>query len=84
MAIMNTLGFTKGGKRRNAGMFKPGVSGNPAGRPKENIQVTQLARSGSPEAIMRLYEIALSSKTKDSVALRAINAIMDRAMGKSK
>lgn len=81
---MENLEFTNRGRRRNAGMFKPGVSGNPKGRPKEDKQVTALARQYSPTAIKLLYEIALSPKTKDKDRIRAINAIMDRAIGKVK
>jgi hypothetical protein len=79
---MSDLGYTKNGKPRNAGMFKPGVSGNPAGRPKEDKRVTQLARLYAPEAIRMLFEIATSPSSKGSDRVRALNAIMDRAMGK--
>lgn len=37
--------------------FRPGVSGNPGGRPRELRDVTELARSHSPEAIETLVEI---------------------------
>ena len=80
---MSCSTFTKSGKPRNAGMFKPGVSGNPNGRPKKNLRVTKFARECSPQAVMALFEIMSSPQTKDNERLKAISAILDRAYGKA-
>ena len=79
---MRSSDFTKNGKPRNAGMFKSGVSGNPAGRPKKDFRVSQLAKQCTPAAIEALFEIALSAKTKDDDRIKAISIIFDRAYGK--
>jgi hypothetical protein len=79
---MSDLGYKKSGKPRNTGMFKPGVSGNPKGRPKKDYRLTELARSYTPEAIMKLFEIANSPKSKGQDAIKALGILLDRAYGK--
>lgn len=60
--------------------FAKGQSGNPGGRPKEEREVLELARSHAPAAINRLVEWMSSENAKASVS--ACNAILDRAFGK--
>lgn len=60
--------------------FKKGESGNPGGRPKEEREVLELARSKSRRAVERLTEWMESDNAKASVS--AANAILDRAFGK--
>jgi hypothetical protein len=79
---MDVIQITRKGKARNAGMFKPGVSGNPKGRPKNNVRVTELARQCSTDAVKALFDIAMSCENKDSDRIRAISVIFDRAFGK--
>jgi hypothetical protein len=62
--------------------FKPGVSGNPAGRPKKVVDVAALARDGSDKAMAKL--IKLIDSESESIALAAANSVLDRAIGKPK
>lgn len=59
-------------------VFRPGQSGNPGGRPKENERVKALAREHTEAAIQALVD-ALSSP-KERVA--AATALLDRAYGR--
>jgi hypothetical protein len=63
-----------------AGAWKPGQSGNPGGRPKEEREVLQLARDASPAAIRRLVELMDCDSPRAAIA--AANSILDRAFGK--
>ena len=60
--------------------FQPGESGNPGGRPRVAVEAQELARQHGPEAIARL--ITLMRSDNDPVALRAAEAILDRAYGR--
>jgi hypothetical protein len=61
--------------------YKPGESGNPGGRPKENQEVKRLAREHTKEAIDRLVFWMQSNDPRASVP--AANALLDRAWGKA-
>jgi len=58
--------------------FQPGRSGNPGGRPKDDIK--DLARRHGEEAITKLAEWMKSDNAKASVA--ACQALLDRGFGK--
>jgi hypothetical protein len=60
--------------------FTPGQSGNPRGRPKIDPDVRNLARRHAPDALAKL--IALMSHPRPEIALRACEAVLDRAYGK--
>ena len=60
--------------------FKPGQSGNPGGRPKENDEIKKLAKTHGPLAIERLAHWAKSDNARASVA--ASQALLDRGFGK--
>lgn len=60
--------------------FVKGRSGNPSGRPKEDPEVKQLARTYSTEAIKRLVAWMRDDNPKASVT--ACLALLDRAFGK--
>lgn len=60
--------------------FKTGQSGNPGGRPKENAEVKELARTHGPRAIGRLAEIMESEDERAAAA--ASQALLDRGYGK--
>lgn len=60
-------------------MFKPGVSGNPKGRPKKDYRLTELERICGTEALFQLLDIAMNPKYKCDDRLKVINIMMSRA-----
>jgi Family of unknown function (DUF5681) len=79
----------KGGLRSTS--FKPGVSGNPDGRPKrpETIEarrvvadVKSAARELTPEAMDTLKEAMADQKAPWAAKIAAAIAILDRGWGK--
>ena len=58
--------LTKDGNARHAGMFKPGISGNPSGRPKADIRIKEIAQLHTSEAMKTLVAIATNPKANDS------------------
>ena len=58
--------------------FKPGKSGNPGGRPKEEREVALLLRARGPEVAAKLVKLALNGN------VAAIKEFNDRAYGKAK
>lgn len=60
--------------------WKPGVSGNPRGRPKVAEEVRTLARAHGQRAFERLLE--LIDDPDPRVALMAAKEVLDRAYGK--
>ena len=68
--------------KRHAGMFIPGQSGNPSGRPKCDIIIKELAKEYSELALNTLVEIATNEKSKESARVQAAIAILDRGWGK--
>lgn len=63
-------------------MFKPGQSGNPAGRPKMDQNVRELAKAESVDAIRELSAIMRDEKAPYLARIQACNSILDRAWGK--
>jgi Family of unknown function (DUF5681) len=62
--------------------FKKGESGNPGGRPKELVEVKELARAHTVEAIDRLaFWMKQSAEPRASVAASQI--LIDRGWGKA-
>lgn len=60
--------------------FKKGQSGNPGGRPKENPELKELARSHTTEAVERL---AYWMRSDDATAsVKASTTLLERAWGK--
>ncbi len=79
----------RGGLRSTS--FKPGVSGNPGGRPKTPqtiaarrifADVKALARECAPEAISTLKSVMLDAKSPPAARIGAATAILDRGYGK--
>ena len=69
--------------RASNGQFISGYSGNPSGRPKDEHQVAELARSYSVEAIETLVDLMRNAK-EDRVRGTAAQALLDRGWGKPK
>lgn len=64
--------------------FVKGVSGNAGGRPKDAHAIGELARSYAPEAIEKLVGIMRGEYgAKASDRVRAIDALLDRGLGKA-
>lgn len=62
--------------------FRPGVSGNPSGRPKKNRDLEKTAEFYVDEAVKVLAEALKDDDAK--VRIAAANALLDRARGKPK
>ena len=72
-------------RHRHSGMWKPGQSGNPNGRPKSNFTnylVKDLAKMYTADAIQKLFDIATSRMASPSVQLRATEVILNIGWGK--
>ena len=71
--------ITASGRRRGLGRpFPRGVSGNPGGRPRAVLDVQELARAHTPDAIRAL--VAALDSPRERVA--AACALLDRAWGR--
>ena len=75
--------LTKDGRPRHAGMFKPGVSGNPAGRPKSDVTIMELARAHTEESIQALVNVIRDKRAPASAKVNAACALLDRGWGKA-
>lgn len=64
------------------GRFKPGVSGNPGGRPKAMAEVRDHARKYTREAIETLVEAMRRGETH-SARITAAQVLLDRGWGKA-
>lgn len=67
-------------KRGNPNWVK-GVSGNPGGQGKLEIEIRDLCRSYTTETVKRLVEIAKASES-DAASVSAIKEIHDRGWGR--
>jgi hypothetical protein len=63
--------------------FQKGVSGNPTGRPKQDQNVTELARAHGPRAIAVLAELMNDEKATVAARVSAAGMLLDRAFGKA-
>ncbi|MGE4658245.1 MAG: DUF5681 domain-containing protein, partial [Gammaproteobacteria bacterium] len=70
------------GMARSSTTFKPGVSGNPGGRPKVLSEVRDLAREHTVTAIDTLVSIMCNEKAPAAASTAAAQAILDRGYGK--
>lgn len=62
--------------------FKPGVSGNPGGRPAGLAEFKALCQQKTEKALKRVERIMMSKKSKDSDVIAAAEIIIERAYGK--
>ena len=62
--------------------FKKGVSGNPGGRPKDILQLRELAQSKTHEAFQTLLDVMETSQS-DRARIAAAIAILERGWGKA-
>ena len=69
--------------RDKSGRFLKGYSGNAGGRPRDEHNIAELARSYSTEAIDTLVDLMRSAKD-DRVRGTAAQALLDRGFGKPK
>ena len=69
--------------RDKTGRFIKGYSGNPGGRPKDEHNVIELARSYTTEALETLVELMRNGKD-ERVRGTAAQALLDRGWGKPK
>lgn len=76
----NTAGTGK--PREPDGRFKPGVSGNPGGRPKGLSRVAESARAKTDAMLDVLEKVATDDKAPHSARVSAAVAILDRGWGK--
>jgi hypothetical protein len=74
------MGFR--GHEGKATRFKPGQSGNPAGKVKVIIEVVNAARERTLEAIATLTAIMGDTKATASARVTAAVALLDRGWGK--
>ena len=66
--------------------WKKGESGNPAGRPKRNREITLYISEKTDEGralVDQLCEMAVSSKVNPRDRIRAIEMLLDRGFGKA-
>ena len=68
--------------RTKTGQFRPGMSGNPGGRPKMPEEFRQLARENSIPALQVVVDILKNPKSANKDKLKAAEIILDRAWGK--
>ena len=69
--------------RDKTGRFIKGYSGNPGGRPKDEYNVIELARSYTTEALETLVELMRDGKD-ERVRGTAAQVLLDRGWGKPK
>ncbi len=73
-------------KKKTAGSFKPGKSGNPGGRPKKTEalrRVEEIARDHTEVALRTLVAIMSGTQFRDSARVSAACAILDRGWGRA-
>lgn len=62
--------------------WKKGESGNPGGRPKAVVSLTELAREHTESAVRTLVGIMENGEASPSARVSAASALLDRGYGK--
>jgi len=76
------MNHTKGKKMPTGGSFKPGQSGNPSGRPKQDVGLIAYCRATSQEMANILCDIARDTNASPSARVSAATSIIERGWGK--
>lgn len=63
--------------------FRPGQSGNPGGRPKQEPGLTQLARKYTEEAIRVVASVLKDPEAKHADRLKAAEILLERGHGRA-
>ncbi len=66
--------------------FKPGVSGNPTGRPKrtpDEVKAMNAIRKLAPAAAKKMKEMLMDPRTPAAVRVKICEIILDRTFGKA-
>jgi hypothetical protein len=67
------------GQNKPSHLWKPGQSGNPAGRPRAENDLRELIRPHTPALVRRLLRVARNERHRDHV--KAIGMLLDRGHG---
>lgn len=70
-------------REANATSFKPGVSGNPGGKPKGLAEMQELCRSHTVESIDAILKVMRSDTAQPAAIVAGANSILDRGWGKA-
>ena len=62
--------------------WRPGISGNPSGRSKHNVDLQQLARDRTVDAIGTLINVMRNANAASAARVSAAIALLDRGWGR--